>query len=687
MIGISYKDASIVIGFRDWGLLRLELAVESIKNSAGNYDVEVIISDYGSEEPEANRQLAERLGVVYVYTPRTGPWSRSRALNAGFAVSSGRLLVSTDADMVFSPESFERIISFSKNNENAALFLQCRDLPQGMDAEYVSQHPGEWEELEVSSQLRPRWGMGGMMAIPREGFLSIRGFDERLHTYGGEDLDFAQRARRAGYKTQWIDDPMVRMYHMWHTPTASVVAEDSAATAAVKANRHIVYNDKTYVRNYVNWKFKPKDSPVLVTVAIATKNRADIIADTINSVLTQTVQDFEIIVIDDGGEDNLEEVLASFNDARIKYFKQEAQGISAARNLALEKSEGAFTAVIDDDDLMHPNRLEWHLDSLEEGLSGNVGAFANFNDATGELQLIMSKKPVIGTAIEDGTSPGHGTWFVKTDVLRKFKYDERLSSGVDHNIYLRMLRSGINLSHTGKPVTLRRIHPRQVSVVDRGNQRGAASFSTRFLQFGTQSYYLKKLKEDIDKQGAYQPGMKREEFAEELTPYLPDNLVTRDVIVEASGWKLKGLTTDGKLESLHVIIEGEVVAGGARIKNASYRDMANLRKFGVPFRASSPAGSVELQELDLNWMKVVENYFNESSGNEPDDKYEWIAYREHRNGQDLFEGARRVTVELMGDESEWVVFRSNDKAAVEEFVSTNGGFVRGASIFGGENAI
>src|SRR5699024_4848607 len=135
------------------------------------------------------------------------------------------------------------------------------------------------------------------------------------------------------------------------------------------------------------------------------------------------------------------------------------------------------------------------------------------------------------------------------DVLRKFRYDERLSSGVDHNIYIRMLRSGVKLAHTGKPVTLRRIHPRQVSVVDRGNQRGAASFSTRFLQFGTTNYYLKKLKDDVEQQGAYQPGMNREIFSDVLEPYLPDNLVTRDVLIQSAGRKLSGISTDGELES------------------------------------------------------------------------------------------------------------------------------------------
>lgn len=683
-MGEPQKDASIVIGFRDWGLLRLRLAVESIKQSAGRYDAEVIISDYGSEEPEPNRQLADELGVVYVYTPRTGPWSRSRALNAGFAVSKGRLLVSTDADMIFSPEAFERIIAFSDNNENAAMFLQCRDLPEGMDDEFVAEHPGEWNTFEVASQLRPRWGMGGMMAIPREGFLAIRGFDERLHTYGGEDLDFAQRARRAGYKTQWIDDPGVRMYHMWHTPTSAVVAEDPAATAAVKANRHIVYHDKTYVRNYTNWEFKPNDAQVLVTVAIATRNRADIISDTIYSVLAQTVQDFEIIVVDDGGEDNLEEVLNSFEDSRIKYFKQEPKGISAARNFALDHSQGVYTAVIDDDDLMHPNRLEWHLDAMDEGLSGNVGAFANFDDATGELQLILSKKPILGTAIEDGTSPGHGTWFIKTEVLNRFRYDERLTSGVDHNIYIRMLRSGVNLAHTGKPVTLRRMHPRQVSVTDRGNQRGAASFSTRFLQFGTTGYYLKKLKEDVEKQGAYQPGMKREEFAVELTPYLPDNLVTRDVLIQSAGRKLKGINTDGQLESLHVFVDDQELTGSARIRNASYADLAKLRKRGISFQAASPAGSVELQELDLNWMKVVESFIRDETDEAP---REWIAYAEYLAEEPLDYKVRLVTVDIMGEESQWLVLRSNDDAEIEEFMADRCGFVRGSAVFGGDNAI
>ena len=204
-------DVSVVIGFRDWGIRRLRLAVTSIKESFGTSEGEVVLSDFGSVERHASEELAKELGIQYVYTETDGPWSRSRALNAGFAVSKGDILVSTDADMIFSPKSFERIVEVAKSNPNSAFFLQCRDLPEHMTDEWVDENPDAWAEMEAASRLRHRWGMGGMMAISRVGFEAIRGFDERLHTYGGEDLDFAQRARRAGFKTMWIEDPQVQI--------------------------------------------------------------------------------------------------------------------------------------------------------------------------------------------------------------------------------------------------------------------------------------------------------------------------------------------------------------------------------------------------------------------------------------------------------------------------------------------
>lgn len=583
-------DVSVVIGFRDWGRRRLELALTSVKESFGRYDGEVILSDFGSLNRTENERLAERVGAKYVYSEGEENWSRSRALNAGFSIAQGDILVSTDADMVFTPTSFERIVEIATQEPKAAFFLQCRDLPEGMDDLWVSENPQAWSAMERASRLRPRWGMGGMMAIRREGFDLIRGFDERLHTYGGEDLDFAQRARRAGYRTFWIDDADVRMYHMWHPPTINTVSQTELGQAAVQFNRNVVYNDKTFIRNTRHWKYRNGDKKPIVTVAISTFNRSQFLRETILSVLNQTVQDFEIVIVDDGGTDDTRQVVESFNDPRIRYFWQENQGISAARNHAAQVSRGFYTAVIDDDDLMHPRRLEWQLEGVEAGSVGNVGCFINFEDSDGSMQLFVGKNPTAERAIPKGAAPGHGTWMVQTDVLRKVKYDTTLSSGVDNNIFLRMLRSGYKITHTGKPVTLRRMHPGQVTNTDAGNQTRAAAETLNFLRWKYDGTERKKAEELSKKTPEWPKIDDKQLMMDQARPYLPDHLTTRTVVTSST---LPSLVWDGQAASSTITVlddslssnEGSELAVSL-INDASYSDMASLRQAGIDFEVS-----------------------------------------------------------------------------------------------------
>ena len=579
------KDLSVVIGFRDWGLKRIELSARSILRSFGSIQGELIISDFGSSNPDENRALAEKLGCEYVYTPDTGVWSRSRALNAGFAIATGRFLVSTDADMLFSPSAFSTIYEKATANPHAAFFLQCRDLPVGMDDRWVEENPEKWPTLEQQSRLRPRWGMGGMMAISRVGFEKIQGFDERLHTYGGEDLDFAQRARRAGYKTVWINDPNVRMYHMWHPPTAKEVDQTEAGRKAVEFNRSIVYNDYSYVRNYLHPIPSSHERAPLVSVAICTLNRSALLKEAIQSVLVQSVQDFEIIVVDDGGEDDTKDMLESFGDPRIKYFWQEQGGISSARNLAARESRGHYTAVLDDDDMMHPQRLERHIAGLEPGTVGNCGSFVNFNQETGELELIVSKKPTIENAMESGTAPGHSTWFLKTEVIRKLGYDESLTSGVDNNFMLRLLRTGALVTHVGAPVTLRRTHAGQITIRDNIHQLKNAGAALNFIQWRLNLGDIKNVINLAKENGEYPATQERNEMIEEVRLYLPDHLTSRDLVCigrKASGSEIKW---DGHASRTKVRLDGidhddkEFLF----IKDASYEDMVRAKQHGFEF--------------------------------------------------------------------------------------------------------
>ena len=581
-------DISVVIGFRDWGALRLELALESVRQSFGQFDGEVILSDFGSTDHESNRELAQRLDVKYVFTPDKGYWSRSEALNAGFVHADGDILVSTDADMVFTPKSFERITAIAKLDGKSAYFLQCRDLPEGMDDNWVAAHPHNWKQMERASRLRPRWGMGGMMAIPREGFDLIRGFDERLHTYGGEDLDFAQRARRAGYRTVWIDDPEVRMYHMWHPKTINTVNQTDEGREAVRFNRSVVHHDKSFVRNTSEWKHRRGGENPVVSVAISTYNRADFLRETILSVLNQTMQDFEIVIVDDGGTDHTKQVVDDFNDSRIKYFWQENQGISAARNLAAEKSTGFYTAVIDDDDLMHPNRLQWQLEGIEAGAVGNVGCFINFEHDNGTMQLFVGKNPTAERSIPTGSAPGHGTWMLQTDVIRKLKYDPSLSSGVDNNFFLRLLRSGYKVTHTGKPVTLRRMHPSQVTNTDVGNQTRAAAETLNFLRWRYDGAQRKIAEERANATPQWPKIGDKQEMLEEARRFLPDHLITRNLIVTSplpqAEWTGQVASTQVHLLQSEGSDSEEIVTDVSIILAASYEDMVTLRQNGAEFR-------------------------------------------------------------------------------------------------------
>jgi glycosyltransferase involved in cell wall biosynthesis len=92
-----------------------------------------------------------------------------------------------------------------------------------------------------------------------------------------------------------------------------------------------------------------------VSVIIPTYNRCDFVRDAIASVLAQTFQDFELIVVDDGSTDGTEEVVREF--PRTRYFSQENRGVSAARNAGVAASHGELIAFLDSDDLWQPQKL------------------------------------------------------------------------------------------------------------------------------------------------------------------------------------------------------------------------------------------------------------------------------------------------------------------------------------------
>ncbi|MFC1859247.1 glycosyltransferase family 2 protein [Thermodesulfobacteriota bacterium] len=114
-------------------------------------------------------------------------------------------------------------------------------------------------------------------------------------------------------------------------------------------------------RNYTSFIMVKKNKNPLVSVIIPTYNRGWIIQEAIDSVLAQDFSDFELIVVDDGSDDQTEDILASYQK-NIIVFRQYNQGVSAARNKGIAEAAGQFIAFLDSDDLWLPKKLSTQMD-------------------------------------------------------------------------------------------------------------------------------------------------------------------------------------------------------------------------------------------------------------------------------------------------------------------------------------
>ena len=93
---------------------------------------------------------------------------------------------------------------------------------------------------------------------------------------------------------------------------------------------------------------------MMFSVVICTYNRADRVAGAVTSVLDQTYDDYELIVVNDGSTDDTAEVLAGFAGPKVRVIDQANAGLSAARNTGIREARGRFVGFLDDDDAAAP---------------------------------------------------------------------------------------------------------------------------------------------------------------------------------------------------------------------------------------------------------------------------------------------------------------------------------------------
>lgn len=126
----------------------------------------------------------------------------------------------------------------------------------------------------------------------------------------------------------------------------------------LKANeeKKIKINYNHYFPKKIKKNFKP-----LISVIMITQNNEKYLKDSINSVLNQTYNNFELIIYNDSSNDNSKEIIKSFNDTRIRYLYHKHTNIGDIRNKAIKESKGEYIFIIDGDDIASDNILEVEL--------------------------------------------------------------------------------------------------------------------------------------------------------------------------------------------------------------------------------------------------------------------------------------------------------------------------------------
>ena len=189
---------------------------------------------------------------------------------------------------------------------------------------------------------------------------------------------------------------------------------------------------------------------VQISIIIAAYNAESTIAETINSVLTQTFSNFELIIINDGSTDNTEQIILSFFDTRIIYFLQENKGQSAANNFGLSKVNGDYIKFFDADDVMNSTHIEAQFEKIKFSktnlASCKWGRFYN-GDLVNTLfvsELVWKDLATLDwlkiSLSQRHDMMGGWLWLIPKEIIVKAGgWDERLSLNNDFEFSVRML--------------------------------------------------------------------------------------------------------------------------------------------------------------------------------------------------------------------------------------------------------
>jgi glycosyltransferase involved in cell wall biosynthesis len=329
-----------------------------------------------------------------------------------------------------------------------------------------------------------------------------------------------------------------------------------------------------------------------VSVIIPTYNREDFIVETVGSVLAQTIQDYEIMVTDDGSTDGTWDALKQFDD-RIKYIYQENRGRSSARNLGILNSTGKYVLFLDSDDLLLPHALETLSSYLDTHFSvGVVYSDGYYCDENGrDFRKISTLRPSVDLdkpletlALTNFIIAPHCA-IVRRSSLEHIGppfFDETLDAGEDTDLWIRLAAYGCCFGYVDVITCKYRWHRSNTySPLSRTASRAWESLrKSQFKILNSAFFHTLSLKS------------RQAFFHQLLLHYLGGDTQSQQAIFDSSPFKAMPSQVQAALcyyvGVYNIVYDQSVAMGRQRLKyavrlaphNAKYRTMVLLSHFG-----------------------------------------------------------------------------------------------------------
>lgn len=203
-----------------------------------------------------------------------------------------------------------------------------------------------------------------------------------------------------------------------------------------------------------------------VSVILPVYNGETYLKEAIDSILTQTFRDFELLLINDGSTDRSEQIILSYTDPRIRYLKNEKnKGLIYTLNDAVNESNAKYIARMDADDIALPHRLEKQIHYLKVNPVAVLATRVSLIDANGDpLPDWQGEKNTITFADIKKYLPvnnclAHPSVMAKAEIFKQYPYRENQKYSEDYDVWLRVVASGRRVEKLPEALLLHRILP------------------------------------------------------------------------------------------------------------------------------------------------------------------------------------------------------------------------------------